>query len=38
VINNGLTLMGADSATQSIVKGLIIIVAVTLFTRGLKRR
>lgn len=38
VINNGLTLIGADSATQSIVKGLIIIVAVTLFTRGLKRR
>ena len=38
VINNGLTLMGADSATQAIVKGLIIILAVTLFTRGLKRR
>ena len=38
VINNGLTLMGADSATQAIIKGLIIIVAVTLFTRGLKRR
>lgn len=38
VINNGLTLMGADSATQAIVKGLIIIVAVTLFTRGLSRR
>ena len=38
VINNGLTLLGADSATQSIVKGLIIILAVTLFTRGLRRR
>lgn len=38
VINNGLTLMGADSATQAIVKGLIIIVAVTVFTRGLRRR
>ncbi|MCW2804567.1 MAG: Monosaccharide transporter rane protein family [Propionibacteriaceae bacterium] len=38
VINNGLTLVGADSATQAIVKGLIIIVAVTLFTRGLRRR
>ncbi len=38
VINNGLTLIGADSATQAIVKGLIIIVAVTLFTRGLKSR
>lgn len=38
VINNGLTLIGADSATQQIVKGVIIIVAVTLFTRGLQRR
>ena len=38
VINNGLTLLGASSSTQSIVKGLIIILAVTLFTRGLKRR